>query len=195
MNTIDEQIQKLHNSIDIINQALEDQICGNTEKQTLFLAYFDIANEHIHSIYFLIQNSLNGSALALVRPFYETIYRALWMYAFATDDEVTAIRNGKFKFKNMGSKIKELDSFYTGNDFFTKMKKGTWEIMSDYTHSGTCQLSRRWTGDVLVSNYSENEILEVLIETRKALILFSYTLIKMHGYNENKILSLYFEEI
>ncbi|MDP3441944.1 MAG: hypothetical protein Q8T08_03705, partial [Ignavibacteria bacterium] len=156
----------------------------------LLLAYFDLAIEHIQSIYFLFQHSRNGSALALVRPFYETIYRAFWTYAFATNEEVEKIRNGKFEFKGMGTILEELDNFYTGNNFFQNMKKGTWGIMSDYAHSGTCQLSRRWTNGNLIPNYSENEILEVLVETRKTLLLFAYTLIKMHDIDEEEILIL-----
>lgn len=165
MSVIVEQSQQLRLVLHKINQIFDEKILGNTEKQVLFLAYYDLDMEHIHSIYMLIQNNSYGSALALVRPFYETFYRALWMYAFATDEEVEKIRNGNFTFKAMGSILNELDSFYTGDKFFQNMKKGTWNIMSDYAHSGTCQLSRRWTNGNLTPNYSENEILEVLIET------------------------------
>lgn len=190
MSVILEQSQQLNQVIDKINQIFDEKILGNTEKQTLFLAYYNLDIEHIHSIYLLIQNNFNGSALALVRAFYETFYRALWMYAFATDEEVEKIRNDKFEFKNMGSKILELDDFYTGSELFKNMKKGTWNIMSDYAHSGTCQLSRRWTNGNLTPNYSDNEILEVLIETRSILILFAYFLADIHGFDDEEVLEL-----
>lgn len=184
------QLEELNSLLSKINSIFDEKIIANTEKQTLFLTYYDLNIEHICSIYLLIQKNSYGSALTLVRPYYETFYRALWMYAFATDEEVEKIKNNKFEFKNMGSKILELDDFYTGSDLFKNMKKGTWRIMSDYAHSGACQLSRRWTGDILSPNYSKNEILEVLIETRKVLILFAYILVKIHGFNEEKVLTL-----
>jgi len=163
---------------------------GNTEKQTLFLTYLDIDNEHLRSLHLLILNDLNGSAFALVRTFYETFFRALWVNAYARDEQLEKIRNGKFNFMkdegNMGSKIDKLDEYYTSSDYFQALKKGAWNIMSDYTHSGTCTLSRRWKDGKLEENYKESEILEVIVEVTEAYLLFTYTLFKIHGYTEEE---------
>jgi len=168
---------------------------GNTEKQTLFLTYFDINVEHLQSLHLLISNDCNGSASALVRIFYETFFRALWVNAFATPEQLEKIRNNKFEFKNMGSKIKQLDSYYTGTDFFKNLKDGVWGIMSDYTHSGSYQLSRRWTDGELITNYKESEILEIIIEVTKTYLLFANMLFKIHNYKEeeDKVLKILIE--
>lgn len=168
---------------------------GNTEKQTLFLAYFDIDVEHLQSLYLLISNDFNGSASALVRTFYETFFRALWVNAFATPEQLEKIRNSKFEFKNMGTKIKQLDNHYTGTDFFKNLKDGIWGTMSDYTHSGSYQLSRRWTNGELKPNYTESELLENIIEITKAYLLFANMLFKIHNYKEeeDKVLNILIE--
>jgi len=172
---------------------------GNTEKQTLFLAYFDIDVEHLRSLHLLISNDNIGSASALVRTFYETFFRALWVNAFATPKQLEKIRNNDFNFMreegSMGSKIERLDSYYTDTDFFKNLKNGVWGIMSDYTHSGSYQLSRRWTDGELVPNYKENEILEIIIEVTKTYLLFANMLFKIHNYKEeeNKVLDILIE--
>ena len=120
------QLGEISNQIaDLINNG---KAFGNTEKQTLFLAYFDINVEHLQSLHLLISRDLNGSALSLVRTFYETFFRALWVNAFATPEQLEKIRNNDFNFMkdegSMASKIEKLDSYYTGNDFFKDLKNG-----------------------------------------------------------------------
>lgn len=187
---ITNQCQSLEKVFIQINDVLDDKIFCNDDKEILFLSYFDLNMEHIKSIYTLIEMELTGSAFALVRTFYETFFRALWVRAYATEEIVEEINNGNFRFKGMDTILKELDSYYTGDKFFQNMKKGIWTTMSDYTHSGICQLSRRWTGDQQKPNYHEDEILEVLIETRNTLIQFTYTLLVMHNFEGEAILEL-----
>jgi len=133
-------------------------------------------------IHLLVNNKLFGSAFALIRPFYETYYRALWMLKYATDTEVEGIANGKFTFPNMGSKIKDLDAIYTGTDFFEQLKKNSWSAMCDYAHTGRLQLSRRWTEDELEPNYKDGEIIEVIKGTETILLMFAYVVLKEHSY-------------
>jgi len=139
---IEKHLYQSIKSFKSIAHLLEDKIVGNNERQTLLIGYFDICMEHIQSIHLLINNKLFGSAFALIRPFYETYYRALWMLKFATDTEVEGIATGKFTFSGMGTKIKELDTIYTGTDFFEQLKKNSWNAMCDYAHTGSLQLSR-----------------------------------------------------
>ena len=182
------QLNELVNQISsLLNN---DKKFGNTENQTLFLAYFDIDSEHVQSLHLLISKELNGSAFSLVRTIYETFFRALWVNAYATDEELEKIRNDDFNFMqdkgSMGSKIESLDDYYTGNDYFKDLKQGVWGTMSDYTHSGTYQLSRRWTDNNLEANYKESEILEIIVEVTKTYLLFANMLFQIHGYHEEK---------
>lgn len=179
---IKESLDQSINSFKKIANLLEDKVVGNNERQTLLIGYFDICIEHIQSIHILVKNKLFGSAFALIRPFYETYYRALWMLKLASDIEVKGIANGKFTFPNMGSKIKELDSIYTGTDFFEQLKKNSWSAMCDYAHTGQLQLSRRWKEDELEPNYKDGEVIEVIKGTEAILLMFAYVVLKEHSY-------------
>ena len=182
-NNINDNIKNAIDSFKVIAELLNDKIVGNDERQRLLIAYFDICMEHIQSIHLLLNHKMYGSAFALVRPFYETYYRALWMLKFATDEEIEGIQNNKFQFPYMGSKIKELDSIYSGTDFFEKMKSYSWNAMCDYAHSGTLQLSRRWTEDELEPNYADAEIIEVIKGTRVILLMFAFVVLKEHSFS------------
>ena len=179
---IENHIHQSIKSFKSIANLLEDKVVGNNERQTLLIGYFDICMEHIQSIHILVNKKLFGSAFALIRPFYETYYRALWMLKFASDTEVEGIAKGKFTFPNMGSKIKELDSIYTGTDFFEQLKKNSWSAMCDYAHTGQLQLSRRWKEDELEPDYKDGEIIEVIKGTETILLMFAYVVLKEHNY-------------
>ena len=178
-----ENINQSIESFNTIGKLLENKIIGNDEKQTLLIGYFDICMEHLQSIQLLINNQLFGSAFALVRPFYETYYRALWMLKFATKEEVAKIGTGKFTFPNMGSKIVELDSIYTGTYFFQQLKKNSWNAMCDYAHSGRLQLSRRWKKDELKPSYEDDEIIEVIKGTRTIMLMFAFVVFKEYSFD------------
>lgn len=186
MKTMSSEIEThIHQSIEsfrMIATLCEDKIVGNNERQTLLIGYFDICMEHIQSIHILVNSKLFGSAFALIRPFYETYYRALWMLKFATDVEMEGIANGEFTFPNMGSKIKDLDTIYTGTNFFEQLKKNSWSAMCDYAHTGCLQLSRRWKENELEPNYKDGEIIEVIKGTEIILLMFAYVVLRECSY-------------
>ena len=190
-------LNKLSNVANLISEIYENKVFANGEKESLFLTYFDLAEEHLMGIHLLLFKDLNGSAFALVRPFYETFFRALWVNAKATPTELEEIRNDEFKFKNMTKIAEDIDRFYIDEniyqDFFKNLKQVVWKIMSDFIHSGSNQLSRRWKNNKLEPNYTENEILEVIIEVTKTYLWFSYMLFKIHDYNDEaeKVLNIY----
>src|SRR5262249_41343936 len=49
------------------------------------LEYISIALEHHDAITLLTQNDLRGSALTLVRPIFEVLYKTAWILTTATD--------------------------------------------------------------------------------------------------------------
>ena len=177
-----EQLNQLASVFNTISKFLEGKIVGNNERQTLLVSYFDISMEHAQSIHLLMQNEFYGSAVTLLRPFYETYFRGLWMLKFANDKEIKGIYNNTFHFSSMGNKIKALDSIYTGTDFFEKLKTNIWNTLCDYNHSGILQLSRRWKKDELVPNYKDTEIIEAIEGTKIILLLFAYVVFTEHHF-------------
>ena len=61
------------------------------------------------------------------------------------------------------------------SDSLLQLLKEAWQAMSSYTHSGTLQLARRFTGDELKPNYSEGAIVEALNLVTVALLLLLHT--------------------
>lgn len=142
-------------------------------KNILLMAYVDIALEHHESISLLMRSKLFGSAFALARPLFETMFRALWINKCATQDQIEEVANrDDAKFPNIAQMVQLIDQSYSTGPFFTSIKQTGWATMCSYTHSGLLQITRRFTGDIK-PNYKDAEILEVLNVTNIAIILLA----------------------
>ena len=103
---------------------------SNGSKSFLLAAYIDIAIEHHHAIHLLISNRIYGSAFTIVRPLFETLFRALWITKCASDNEIEQILNDdSFSFPRMPKLIKEVDDAYSSENFFKNIKKDSWSAM------------------------------------------------------------------
>ena len=145
-----------------------------SDKSLLIIAYHSISVEHHGSIHLLIENKLFGSAFALVRSMYESLYRAHWVNGCATDEQIKKIIKGKYVFPKMYAMVEEIDEKCKTEDFWQVVKKNSWTAMNDYTHSGMRQISRRFVQDSVEQNYDVNEIKEVLDGTNIALLLMAF---------------------
>ena len=140
----------------------------------LLAAYTDIALEHHESIYLLINQKFYGSAFALVRPLFDTFYRAHWVYGCATKDQVHEIcNNDSFKFPKMSDMVQSIDEKYASDTFFSSIRDSSWSAMCSYTHTGLLQISRRFTGNTIKPNYNDGEILEVLNSTNVVIMFIT----------------------
>lgn len=142
-------------------------------KSLILLAYHSIVIEHHTAIHLLIQNNLCGSAFALVRPKFETLYRAYWVNACATEEQINKVIKEEDVFPKMNRMIKEIDSVYGTDNFWQKVKSYSWSAMNDYTHTGIRQISRRFKGNEVLPNYDSCERIEVLNGTNIALLLMA----------------------
>jgi hypothetical protein len=133
--------------------------------------YIDIIIEHHESVFLLIERRLCGSAFTLLRSIFDSLYRALWVNACASSEQIENIcENDKFEFPR-ATMVSEIDEKYATDGFFSFLKKHSWSSMCSYTHSGLLQISRRFTGKDILPNYSEVEIEEVLNHANIALLL------------------------
>ncbi len=140
--------------------------------------------EHIKALHILVSYESYTSVFALVRPIYETCFRALWIMRSDSKFDIKKFENDENTFPPMQKLVKELDDFYTGFDFFKKLKSDSWSAMCDYTHTGIRQFIKQWKENELESNYAEDEIIEVLQGTSAISLLFAYAVLKEHGYDE-----------
>ncbi len=171
-------------TISDIAKLLDNKIKCNNQKEILHLSYFDISIEHMCSISVLINHGYTGSSFALIRPFYETIYRSLWVFAFADKKTVNNIIDGKHSFGKTSKLIKELDKFYSKTNFFESYFNNFWHGLSGYTHTDILPISRRWTKDQLVSSYTNKEIIQVLQDLRQMLFIFTFTILKKYNLQD-----------
>ena len=140
----------------------------------LLSSYADIALEHHESIHLLISRKLNGSSFALVRPLFETFYRAHWVYGCASQEEVEEIcNNDSFQFPKMSNMVQSIDEKYASDTFFSSIKDNSWSSMCSYTHTGLLPMGRRFTGNTIRPNYSDGEILEVLNSTNMVILFIT----------------------
>lgn len=149
-------------------------------KTFLLMAYVDIALEHHDAIWLLAKCRLNGSAFAMVRPVFETTFRALWINKVATPEQIEQALDDKlgFDINKILDQIKEgyfSDRPTDEAELFGKILqfvKEAWGPMCSFTHSGALPIRRRgFTGDELKPNYDDTAIVEALNLVTVALLL------------------------
>jgi hypothetical protein len=175
MEKVEQELLRNGKIRDKINE-LREGLGFDLSKKKIYLltAYFDIVIEHHAAIELLIKEGLFGSAFALVRTVAETVYRAAWVNACASPQQLEQlVANDDFEFpKDM---MEKTDVAYATEDFFKNIKKTSWKSMCSYAHSGFLQIVRRHSAKdgYIGSNYSEAEILEVLKGTTAFLVILT----------------------
>ena len=144
------------------------------DTKTAFLTgYVDIALEHHEAILLLIKSNLLGSAFALVRPLFDTMFRALWINKAADQSQIEEASRDKDIFPAMSQMLVEIDQSYSIDNFFQSFKGAKWRAMCSYAHSGSLQIARRFTNGDVKPSYKDTEILEVLNATNTAVLLLT----------------------
>ena len=124
-------------------------------KTVLLFSYTTLALEHNDAIMLLVRNGLFGSALALARPVIEIMWHAGWANAFASNDQIEEILNGRFRFPKAWHVVKALDKHYQTGDFFREIHRTSWDPLNSFTHSGRHQLLARFTEADFAPSYPE----------------------------------------
>lgn len=176
---LEEEVLLTSDLINNVVKLINKKVVNENTKQILLHSFLEISFEHITSILLLIEKELIGSAFALIRPFYETIFRALWIQAYGDDNHINKILKKKSPYPSGKIMSEDLDNFYTKTDFFTLNYKNWWSTLCEYTHTGILPISRRWNDDgSLDLNYTDDEIIEMLSNMRKMFLLFIYVILK-----------------
>jgi hypothetical protein len=163
-------------------------------RTVLVVGAADQALEHHEAVWRLRKSSLNGSALAMIRLVWDTMFRALWINAVATDEQAEQASNDELEWRHIpvrndikrvyfgtpgdSDKASELDRIF---DEFKQL----WKILSSYTHSGGLQLARRFSFDEVKPSYTEHELAQALSAATEALLFGSVLLLKsLHLHEE-----------
>ncbi len=131
---------------------------GKDERVRFVAGCFDMALEHQKAIVLLTTESLNGSALSLVRLIFEAYIRGLWLLRCASANQVEKYKEGKLDryFSELITDVEAIDGYEAGT--LSAAKKTSWAIMNDFTHTGFAQVLRRNKPDSIEPNYDPAEI-------------------------------------
>lgn len=152
-------------------------------KNTIMLAYVDILLEHHESFRILLEKGQCGTALALMRPIYDTLFRFLWVFACASEDQVKEIgTSDSFIFPN--DMMVQIDNQLSTDGYFQAIKKAKWKIMCSFTHSGKLQLLGRVSGSHIRPSYTKNQLQEAAHHVDIALLLIARPFFYVHGAAE-----------
>lgn len=173
---------------DHVRSDVHDLIGGdyhNTDIKTrLAAAYTSLALEHQEAITRLVRSDLHGSAMALVRVVFETLFNAHWMYGCAKPHQVAKIAKAHFRFPAMSKVVADVDKAYGTEAFFSTVKKRGWSAMNSYTHSGVLQLSSRFDGDSVTPNYDPEALTQAVNTTTIAIAMMGRFLTMAGGRQE-----------
>lgn len=181
MSLIDDLTQRGDELRAQVRQMLERHQYSTTTKSVMLLAYVDLALEHHAAIWLLRERELIGSAFALVRPLYDIMFRALWIGAKATDEQVDQASRDELDWRRIKlfneikeayfsqQALKDAELVQAADKFFQDMRN-LMKILHSYTHPGARQLGRRFTAYQVKPNYNEAAIAQGLKLANDALM-------------------------
>ena len=154
------------------------------DRNTLLIAYWALMFDYHKGILSCSQTEFFGSAFALVRPVVEAVVRA-HIAVKGSEEELAAIQNDDYKvnFKTIGLRI---DADFGLEHLMEKfLNEVTRNALHSYTHSGLLQLGRRFQGNDLKPNYSDEEITEVIRVSTSAIFMVTNLVTKHFGFEED----------
>ena len=99
--------------------------------------------------------------MALLRPTFEAFVRGYWLSRGATDAQAADFLNMRFD-PSLDSMVRRLQKVDPAGSLLGKLKRGWTQLMDDYTHGGTRQLSRYLGSDDIGPQHSDMEMVEAL---------------------------------
>lgn len=171
---------------DGLAKAAENNEYPNIEKAIIVSSLFHLSLEYHYSIALLIKSGLYGAAFALFRPLYESVINGLWINACAQDLHIKTIYDGKrYKFPKLDIRVKDIDKSYLLNGYFSSTLGNLYDSSSQYTHSGIHQICRRFKDGVVTPHFECGEIVEVLDNSSKLVIINGIMFFKSFGLEED----------
>jgi hypothetical protein len=146
-----------------------------SERERFLMAYWDMLFDYHHGILVLFQYRCEGAAFALARIVVETLLRA-HIAVKGTEQQLQILRKDRplrFNDENISSVDEVFDLEGLFGNMLTPEVRG---VLHSFAHSGASHVERRFTGDSLLANYSDDEIRELIRSaTAAAFMLTSLT--------------------
>jgi hypothetical protein len=182
-NRIEDEIKKANAFRDQIeNLVIAKGQCPTGDRNTPLMAYWSLIFDFHRGVLCLLSRKFYGSAFALVRPIVEAVVRS-HVVLMGSEEDVRKLREDEYR-TNLSTVGKEIDTAFGTDDFFENFLTRARIALHSYTHAGVYQLGRRFSGDVLVANYSEEEIIEVIRVSTSAACMVNNLVTKHFGFEE-----------
>lgn len=132
-------------------------------KSLIAMSCFDLVIEHHTAITLLCTQSLFGSMFALYRIIFESLIRGMYVQYCADDKIIDNFEKGKLP--QFSSMILEIENkINLSPSLFSELKKSSYTMMNDFTHTGYKHLIRRnadgATGHMSYPNIEKIRILQ-----------------------------------
>jgi hypothetical protein len=171
-----------------LGDALQDLVVARgsviikDDKTSLLMGHWSLTFDLFRGIIACLDSKLYGPAFALVRPLLESTIRAhVVIMGDAKDLELLRADKYKTDFAGIGAK---LDAFFKTETLFNGFLSSGRHALHSYTHAGTAQLGRRFSGTDLMASYSDEEVMEVLGVNGTAAFLVNNLVVKNFEWNE-----------
>jgi hypothetical protein len=157
-----ERIKDAGEYVEWLRQSVHEKTLPASNRNRAAGACFAISQDHHHSIVLLIEHQLYASSFSLLRSCFETYVRGQWLAHCATDGQIEKYLRG-----DEPPPINDLLVAVESTSGFTdkvlsRVKSQAWKTMCAYTHTGGLHVQRWNTSESIESNYSDEELLEVL---------------------------------
>jgi hypothetical protein len=140
--------------------------------------------EHHEAMLLLIRSGKIGSAFALARDIFESMYRGLWINFCASTAQIQKFEVDDQLPRNMTEMAQDIDQQYHAHGFFEDLKNRGWKALCSYTHTGMLQLGRRFTGHDVKPSYSDGEIVEVTTAVTTCFLLLAGKFLAVEKYDQ-----------
>src|SRR5690606_8896961 len=121
------------------------------------LACLHLSIEHLHGLRTLAETGLYASALALLRPLYESYIRGAWILKCADGEQASSAINAD-RFPKVGRMVEAISTLVPGFELLEDTHSTVWGPLNDFTHGGATQIKARVRGSEIGSTISSGHV-------------------------------------
>jgi hypothetical protein len=167
-----------------IGDQIENANVSDTRKARSAMALYHIAFTHHGAILTLIDLGFRVSALALLRPLFESYLRGAWIEVSAKDGELDSFLSGESSpnFKALLNAAKQV----SGDDSLPNFVEMMWGRVCHFTHSGAGLINRNQDRDSIGDTTSENDCMAAIFFCDAVVLLAFINVSRLMGKTERE---------
>ena len=146
---------------------------GTDPKHHLLMSFNAFAMEHFRAIVLLCRSRVAiGSALALFRPFMDSVVRGEWLYLCASEEQREAFMKRELDLGSIGfTRLTDAIDAEMGVGGFLAAFQPYYKQMCDFTHTGHDAIAVRMSDSEQEALYSEDRVRSLLITVARVTLI------------------------